>query len=103
MNPVPKPGRSFQFLIAGIIALPTSLLSAVEFDQQIPQLVFSAAELADAMQETSRSDLQISLVIEGDDSSPEELTIQRDGGSAIRITGTDANGAMYGGAKWQNS
>jgi hypothetical protein len=90
-------------LIAGIIALPTSLLAAVEFDQQIPQLVFAAAELADAMQETSRSGLQISLVIEGDDSSPEELTIQRDGGSAIRITATDANGAMYGGAKWQNS
>tara|TARA_R110002096_G_scaffold74283_18_gene176133 strand:- start:4034 stop:7000 length:2967 start_codon:yes stop_codon:yes gene_type:complete len=76
---------------------PGLLAAAVEYDDHSPQLVFAAQEIEDAMRETGREDLRVTLVVKADEGSPEAFQIRRIGEGEIEVAGTDANGAMYGG------
>ena len=69
----------------------------VHHDPDIPQLAFAANELKHALMETGQENLQVSLVIKPDESSPEAFKIKSLGPNQVEVTGTDATGAMYGG------
>ena len=69
----------------------------VEYDAGIPQMAFAAQELRRAFEETGKKDLQVTLTVQSDASSPEAFSIRRVGGKRIEVTGTDVTGAMYGG------
>jgi len=77
--------------------LPGCLADSVEYNAKIPQLVFAAQELKDALKEAGREDLKVTLVVKPDVSSPEAFQIRSVGPTQIEVTGTDATGAMYGG------
>ena len=79
------------------ILLPARLAASVEYDTKIPQLVFAAQELEDALKEVERENLQVSLIVTPDEASPEAFQIRSIEPTEIEITGTDATGAMYGG------
>jgi hypothetical protein len=79
------------------IHLPGHLSADVGYDSRIPQLEFAANELEDALIEAGRKDLKVTLIIQQDDSSPEAFQIRKVGSNQVEVTGTDANGAMYGG------
>jgi len=79
------------------ILLPGRLAASVEYDAQIPQLAFAAQELKDALKESGRDNLQVSLIAKPDESSPEAFQIRSLGPTEVWIIGSDATGAMYGG------
>ncbi len=88
----------FLYLLSVLVILPPGRLAAsVEYDATIPQLVFAAQELEGALKEAGRENLQVSLIIKPDEALPEAFHIQTVGPTQIRIIGTDATGAMYGG------
>ena len=80
-----------------VFHVPVRLAAEVEFDAGIPQLAFAAQELEDAMDEVGGKSLNVTLIVQEDESSPEAYQIRSVGTNRVRITGTDANGAMYGG------
>ncbi|MFC2115079.1 hypothetical protein ACFLTU_01290 [Bacteroidota bacterium] len=69
----------------------------VTYDPDIPQLEFAVEELKLALKETGKEDLQVSLIVKPDDSSPEAFQIRSIGPNQVEVTGSDATGAMYGG------
>lgn len=79
------------------VLLPERVDAGVEHDAENPQLVFAAQELNAALKETGKEELRVTLEVEPDESSPEAFRIQRVDSNQIKIIGTDANGAMYGG------
>jgi len=79
------------------ILVPGRLVAAVRYDAQIPQLSFAAEELKAAFKETGRDDLQVTLVVKPDETSPEAFQIRVVQPTKIKVTGSDATGAMYGG------
>ena len=93
-----KRPRSFLYLLFVLgILLPGRLAASVEYDAKIPQLVFAAQELNDALKEAGRENLQVALIVKPDEALSEAFQIQSVGPNQIRIIGTDATGAMYGG------
>ena len=85
-------------LLLIVLSLMSGSLSAsVEYDARIPQLVFAAQELNDALKEAGRENLQVALIVRPDESSPEAFKIRYVGPTQVWIIGTDATGAMYGG------
>ena len=95
MKKAPCPFLYLLFVLG--ILLPGRLAASVEYDTNIPQLVFAAQELEVALKEVGREDLQVSLTIKPDETLPEAFQIRTVAPNQIRITGTDATGAMYGG------
>ncbi len=95
---MPKRPCSFLHLlfILGLL-LPGRLAASVEYDAKIPQLVFAAGELNDALKEAGRENLQVALIVKPDEALPEAFQIRSVGPTQIWIIGTDATGAMYGG------
>jgi len=87
--------HSLSFILA--LLLPACVVASVEYDAQIPQLAFAAQELKDALQEAGRETLQVKLIVESDESSPESFQIRTAGPDEVVVSGSDANGAMYGG------
>ena len=79
------------------LLIPSWLSALVIYDHQVPQLVFAAKELSGPIKEAGQDNLQVSLDIEPDASNPEAFQIRRLGPLQIKVTGTDAKGAMYGG------
>jgi len=69
---------------------------SIQHDAQIPQLTFAAQELEAALKVSKREDLQVSLVVTPDASSPEAYEIKTNG-KQIEVIGADVSGAMYGG------
>lgn len=92
-----RPCSFLYWLFVLCILLPGRLAAAVEYDAKIPQLVFTAQELNDALKETGRENLQVALIIKPDEALPEAFQIRSVGPTQIRIIGTGATGAMYGG------
>ena len=76
---------------------PGRLAASVEYDATIPQLVFAAQELKDALKEARWENLQVTLIVKPDGSSPEAFEIRSVGPTQVEVTGSDATGAMYGG------
>jgi hypothetical protein len=77
--------------------IPGGLAASVEYDPGIPQLAFAAQELQGALTEAGREDLQVTLIVTPDESSPEAFQIRPLGPTQVEVTGSDATGAMYGG------
>ena len=92
-----RPRLFFWSLFVFGILLPGHPAASVEYDAKIPQLVFAAQELEDALKEVERENLQVSLIVTPDEASPEAFQIRSIEPTKIEITGTDATGAMYGG------
>ncbi|VGO23518.1 hypothetical protein [Pontiella sulfatireligans] len=90
-------GSFFGVLCMLNLLLPGSLSASVQYDSNNPQLAFAAQEITSALKEIGREDLRVSLSIKPDGASPEAFQIQRVGSAGIKVTGSDANGAMYGG------
>ena len=78
------------------LLLPNRLTASVEYNAKIPQLVFAAQELNDALKEAGRDELQITLIVKSNEASPESFQIRTVGPNQIEVTGTDVNGTMYG-------
>jgi len=79
------------------ILLPGRFAVSVEYDARIPQLAFAAQELKDALKEARQENLQVSLIVKPDESSLEAFQIESVGPNQIKVIGSDATGAMYGG------
>ena len=69
----------------------------VDYDEAVPQLAFAAREISAAITQAGRTDIQVSLRIKADQSTPEAFRIRIASPSSVEVTGTDATGAMYGG------
>ena len=82
--------------VLGILS-PGCLAAPVKYYAKIPQLAFAAQELEAAFKETGRKNLQVTLIIKANKTSPEAFQIRAVGPARIEIIGSDANGAMYGG------
>ena len=79
---------------AGAAVKPTP-----NFDHEVPQVAFAAAEIqraADAAEGASAR-LAVELAIDPTNLKPQCYRIERAAEGNIRVTGGDANGAMYGG------
>ena len=101
-GPLKRPGIQypiafFIFALLAFFAFPSAASSEVVCDLAVPQIVFAAEEIEAALQETGRDDFKITLKIVPDTASPEAFRIERVGTEEIRVVGSDANGAMYGG------
>ena len=92
-----RPCSFLYLLFVLVILLPGRLAASVEYDAKIPQLVFAAQELNNALKEAGRENLQVLLTVKPDEALPEAFQIWSVGPNQIRIIGTDATGAMYGG------
>ncbi|OUW18224.1 MAG: hypothetical protein CBD18_03250, partial [Opitutales bacterium TMED158] len=88
---------SINFIFVFFFSLLPPATASVVYDSQVPQLAFAAEELNDALRETNRSDLTVTVKIEADATTPEAFQIVVAENNRIEITGADANGAMYGG------
>ena len=78
-----------------LVSLQANLLAAsVEHDQTIPQLQFAAQEIVDALKETGKHHLQVTLSIKPDKSSAESFEIRTNGQNQVEVIGSDASGAM---------
>ena len=77
--------------------LPGCHAAKIKYDSRIPQVAFAAQELKGALKEAKREDLRVVLTVKPDKSSPEAFEIRSVGSTRIKITGSDATGAMYGG------
>jgi hypothetical protein len=98
MNKMKKSPCSFLWLLFALgTLLPGRLTASIEYDAQIPQLVFAAQELEGALTEAGQEDLQIRLIVKPDESSPEAFQIRSVGSTQVEVSGSDATGAMYGG------
>ena len=84
-------------LVKSVILFQRNLAAEVLFDKDIPQVKFAAAELSDAITETGREDLRVTIAIDSDPAKPESFQIRSMSENNIQIIGTDAIGAMYGG------
>ncbi|MFC2115420.1 hypothetical protein ACFLTU_03040 [Bacteroidota bacterium] len=71
--------------------------ASVKYDASIPQVEFAARELKNALKQVGRIDLEVTLIVNPDESSPEAFQIRSLGANQVEIIGTDAKGAMYGG------
>lgn len=91
------PYLKFALLSATAVFPCTQALATIEHDAKIPQLVFAAQELEEALDEAGRNNLDISIRVEPYASKPESFEIRVLGPERIEIIGTDSNGAMYGG------
>ena len=76
---------------------PGRRAASVEYDAQIPQLAFAAQELNDALKEAGRENLQVALIVNPNESSPEAFQIRSVGPTQVKVMGSDKTGAMYGG------
>ena len=83
-------------LVLGLL-LPGRLAAEVIYDPLIPQLGFAAQELEGALIDAGREDLQVTLIVKPDESSPEAFQIRSVGPTQVWIAGSDATGAMYDG------
>jgi hypothetical protein len=79
------------------ILFPGRLPASVEYDSKIPQLAFAAQELKGALEEAGQANLQVTLIVRPDESSPEAFQIRFVGLTRVEVVGSDAAGAMYGG------
>ena len=79
------------------LLLPGRLAAEVIYDPHITQLAFAAQELEGALKEAGRDNLQVTLIVKPDESSPEAFQIRSVGPAQVWIAGSDATGAMYGG------
>ena len=77
--------------------LASTALADVECDRTNPRVAFAARQIEAALVETSRDGLTITLEIEVDTEFPESFQVQRVSPQQIRVVGSDASGAMYGG------
>jgi hypothetical protein len=86
-------------LVVTLALAPSSdaQIAQIAHDSKIPQLAFAAQELKSALRETGRKNLKVSLTVRPERSSPESFRIQVVNRDHLEVTGTDANGAMYGG------
>lgn len=75
--------------------------ASIEDDTRAPQLAFAEKEIKAAKEEAGRDDLKVTLTIKPDASSSEAYQITTNG-NQITVTGSDANGAMYGGIEVAN-
>jgi hypothetical protein len=83
-------------VVLGLV-FPGAIVASVGYDARIPQLRFAAEELNDAMTESGREDLEVSLIVQSNASSPEAFQIRVVAPNQIEVAGSDATGAMYGG------
>ncbi len=77
-------------------AKPSRVATSIEYDAQIPQLAFAVQELNAAIKEAGRDELKVMLIVKPDEASAESFQIRTNGPNQIEVTGTDANGTMYG-------
>lgn len=86
----------WSFFVSGLF-LSGQLAASVKYDVSIPQVAFAAQEIEDALKDVGRDNLQVTLIINPDESSPESFQIRSLDTNHIEVTGSDATGAMYGG------
>ena len=91
------PGALVCLLIVSGLSLPACNSNQVEYDATIPQIAFVEQEIAFALKEVRRENLQVSIRIKPDESSPESFQIRTRGAKRVEITASDVSGAMYGG------
>ncbi|TWU40650.1 Ig-like domain-containing protein [Novipirellula artificiosorum] len=84
-------------LLVAHCAFTAAVAASVEHDAKNPQLAFAARELEGAMKEAGQDDLQVTLSIQADASSPEAFQIRSAGPNRVEVIGSDSPGAMYGG------
>lgn len=89
---------SFPLLISLLwIFLAGCTTVEVHYDPDIPQLAFAAQELKLALKDAGMEDLQVTLSIKSDASTPEAFQISSVGPNQVEVIGSDATGTMYGG------
>ena len=91
------PHLKISLLSVTVLFQTTEATAEIEFDTEIPPLVFAAQELEQALAEAGKSDVSVSLRMEPDPSQLEAFAIRLLGAKRIEVVGTDLNGAMYGG------
>lgn len=79
------------------LVVPIGLAASVKYDASIPQVAFAAQEIKNALKELGREDLQVTLNVKLDETSPESFQIRHVGANHVEVIGSDVNGAMYGG------
>jgi hypothetical protein len=80
-------------LLAGLL-WTSGAHAEVRYDASVPQLAFAAGKVKDAL---NGGDVDVVFEIKPDTGTPEAFSIERTGSGAVRIIGSDAAGAMYGG------
>ena len=88
---------SIALVVLSALLVPRSVLADVGYDSAIPQLQFAAQEIEDAVAETGRKDLMVTLTVKSDSTSPEAFQIRVTQPNRVEVIGSDASGAMYGG------
>ncbi len=91
------PHLKLALLSISAVLQPSPALASVAHDADVPQLVFAAQELQEALNEAERRNLHVSIRVEPNASTPEAFEIRLLGPERIEIVGTDSTGAMYGG------
>jgi len=71
--------------------------SPIKYDKKVPQLAFAARELEQAIGEQGMDHLKLEILIRPDTKKPEAFRIEVGDKSQVRVIGSDARGAMYGG------
>ena len=66
----------FLLLLTGVILFQRKLAAEVLFEKVIPQVKFAAAELSDAITETGREDLRVTIAIDSEPAKPESFHIR---------------------------
>ena len=80
-------------LLAGLV-WTSGAHAEVRYDASVPQLAFAAGKVKDAL---NGGDVDVVFEIKPDTGTPEAFSIERTDSGAVRIIGSDAAGAMYGG------
>ena len=87
--------KSVKPIIPIWILLAVHASAAVSFDKNIPQLVFAAGEIAQALKDQPNVD--VILRVKENLAEPQGYEIKVDGKNKAEVIGADAVGAMYGG------
>jgi hypothetical protein len=93
--------RIATFFLAAPLLAPLTALSAAEltvvYDTRIPQCGFAAGEIRAASTAAKSGALKITFEIGREQLGAQAYRIERPGVDVVRVVGSDANGAMYGG------
>lgn len=88
--------EKLHLLLFAVWALSITIPAKVRFDPEIPQIAFAAGKIAEAFEGDAVA-VFLEVEDEGNNQHPESFRIERMKDGGIRIIGSDAAGAMYGG------
>jgi hypothetical protein len=87
--------KSIKLIVPIWLFLAAHVSAAVTFDKNVPQLVFAAEEIMQALKD--QPDIDVILRVKENLAEPQGYEIKIDGKNKAEVIGADAVGAMYGG------